>query len=434
MRRIFFWVFAPFMVLALLVWRLIPFARPVPSASAVRRFLILAAVIVLVAALAWRFYSHLDLQSYLGHERSGLGLIVEDSIVHAPNALRAGDLLLGWERSADASRAATSGPFRSPFDFAHILLAQAPRGGLRLSGVRGEALLSHDPSSLYPAPITRPRLDENDLEIYTTGRELLAAGRQDEALSLWRDTARAWRRDGMSRQACWLFFVIAQQLADDEPWDRAQLSYQEAISDVGRDDPHVVALIKLALAKGLADRGEFERAAVTYHEALAIRQAIDPDGLSVADVLFNLGSLAATRDDLAEAETWHTRALTLREGAAPASFEVVQSLGALAAIARAEGDRERAFDLYQRAVAVHRPLTPAGRWLAGGLDFLGKAMPPNIASPQLTDLDPQPPDPVVSQEDGDDEHPRRSLPTPVASSIARSPRTVADPPLHGLKE
>lgn len=428
MRRLFFWVLTPFMVLALLAWRLIPSARPVPSASAVRWFLIHLSTVVVVASLAWHLYS-----KSVTRGRPETGLIVEDPVVEAPHALRAGDLLLGWERTVDASRGAMGGPLRSPFDLAHILLTLAPRGGLRISGVRGGDPLISPSSWLFPTPITRPLLNESDEKIYMAGRELLAAGRRDEALSLWQGTAQSWRRDGMKRQACWLFFVIAQQLADDRQWHRAQTSYLEAIAEAGHDEPHVVAFIKLALARGLENRLELDLATATYYEALAIRQAIDPEGLSVADVLFNLGSMAVRKGDPERGEGWHARALSLRQDVAPASYEVVQSLGALAAIAAAKGDRERAYDLYQRAVAAHRPLLPTGRRLVGGLDPLGMAISPVEESVPLR-LGLDHPSKLAANPDHNSPRARPSYSTPASPSTAHGTKATVDPPLHGLEE
>ena len=230
------------------------------------------------------------------------GLVV-DSVEGAwmADGIRAGDLLLGWERSphTPANPRAARGTFSSPLETETVRIEESERGKLTFIGLRDGKRLSFEivqvGEGLYEVVHNslqlevRPPLEKQDLDRYLEGHRLIRAGELERGISRWRALALEWERKGPSSNGVWLWFRIGSTLMYCDQFDRAENALQTALAGatwLGADS--LMKPIWCALARVIFhqhDRaGTMEmldriiRATSTYEPSVWTAKALDERG------------------------------------------------------------------------------------------------------------------------------------------------------------
>ena len=287
---------------------------------------------------------------------------VEPGGAAARAAVRRGDVLLAWKR------AASSGELRTPFDLWRVEIEQAPRGVVRLTGLREGRPVSFELSPRSWRMTTRPALPSPLLESYLAGSREIEASRVARGLAAWRDLAARWSKDGRTEDAVWLTVRMADVAARAGRPTEALDAYPAALRLASSADPWTRLNLLDLYGSALLRRSQLDRAAAEYRKALEIADREAPDGLAVAFVLQALGSVEESADKRGAARDFYSRALILRQRTAPDSLVVAESLGALG---RVGAETDAAEDLCGRALALSEGLAPDGLETAQALNDLG---------------------------------------------------------------
>ena len=326
--------------------------------------------------------------------------------------LKAGDVLLSWERAANlpANPEPASGEFRTPFDLRETEIEQAPRGSLKICVVREERSFEVEiPPGDWKAK-TRPELSDHDRADYELAVQKLDGETPEAAIGLFENLASGAAKQEDFTLAAWFISRVADGLASKMKWDLANRLSAKALNTVR--EPGVSAQLQIALGGalekqdrpeeahrayeeslcllggpnawslavaaslnnlGLAaiDRGDLEAAQAFHSRALEIRERFAPGGLSVAASLNNLGNVAAYSGDLEVAETFYRRALEIRENLAPGGLDVAMVLNNLAVVTQDRGDLLASEAFHRRALEIFEKLAPGGFYVAGSLNNLG---------------------------------------------------------------
>ncbi|MEM7587250.1 MAG: CHAT domain-containing protein [Acidobacteriota bacterium] len=290
--------------------------------------------------------------------------------------LKPGDVLLRWHRAASppANPEPAHGELDSPFDLAEVELEQAPRGPLTVSGTRdGEPLEIRLPVGAWRLQ-ARPQLPQEELTAYEAARGLLDGESRSAGLHRWQLMAADWEAADEPLRASWLSLRIATEAAESKAWnnvDRAFETAERAARATG--DPRLSAQTLAATALSLYERSEYQRAAPEVQRALELRRQVAPDGLTVAQLLVELGRITARQGNLAQGLEHYRRALEIRQQLAPESQAVAASLTLVATATMMSGDLTAAQALYDRAMALHEQLAPYSYEAAKTLNGLGVA-------------------------------------------------------------
>ena len=314
------------------------------------------------------------------------GVVVEE--VAAGSALekagiRAGDVLLSWQRRPNPPRApdgaqdrgapdGARGRIASPFDWSWLEVEQAPRGAVLVEVDRGG-----DRSQLSVAPgwwqsRVRPRLPAAVSELYLRGRKVIAGGDFEAGLAAWTRAAEIAEEDGDWRSRCWLLLRGADERSRIGATEAALEAFDAALA--AARDPLSRTVVLDRLGDNQIRRNDFDGAAASYRSALEIRLAVRPVSLSAAVSYRNLGVVAWSRDRLQEAEEYHRRSLEIRDRLAPGSLAVASSLTNLGIVAFRRGDLQTAVGFHRRALALRERLAPDSPEVAGSLVNLGNAV------------------------------------------------------------
>lgn len=291
----------------------------------------------------------------------------------AKAGLQAGDVLLSWRRlpSPPANPQEEHGEIASVFDWRWLVVEQAPRGGVELTGERaGESMVITVAMGSWASEV-RPRLPASMLPGYLKGRELIAAGKLDEAADRWRGLGETPEETADWRLRCGLSLRMGEIWAQAREWERAQAALGSALEAAG--DSRSRAAIWSALGSSHQRQNELEEATAAYRTALETWDEEAPDSLAVAASLNQLGDMASGRGDLEQADELLRRALALREKLAPESLEVAESLNALGWAAFKRGDLDRAEEDDGRALAIQEKIAPDSLDVARSLNHLGLA-------------------------------------------------------------
>ena len=143
------------------------------------------------------------------------GVVVEEvgrGSALARAGIRPGDVLLSWKRppSPPASPEGDRGEIGSVFDWLWLVIEQAPRGKVEITGEREGKRQDFDLALGAWRAKVRPRLPEGMLAEYLKGRELIAAGQLEEATSLWQKVADAAEESGGWRLRCGLHLRMGE--------------------------------------------------------------------------------------------------------------------------------------------------------------------------------------------------------------------------------
>jgi CHAT domain-containing protein/tetratricopeptide (TPR) repeat protein len=337
------------------------------------------------------------------------GVVVEKvaaNSVAEKAALQPGDVLLRWTRG-DAT-----GEIESPFDVSLIEIEQAPRGVVKLEGLRGTETREW---SFPPGDWglkTRPNLQGSLLSLYSEGQHLAEGRKATEAAHHWQAAAVAIGNSVPTWVDIWLLSHAADTLVEARLWKEADAGYEEIIApDTGASaavrDQLLLAwgdAFRLRADWGNAERyyrqaagdnqkpgtetlffadildrigfsvfprGDLAGAEKIFQQALAIQQKLAPGSLSLAKSLNGLGNVAHSRGDLEKAEDYYRQAYTIRQKLAPGSLDVAASLNNLGNVARTRGDLDNAREFFRRALEIREKLSPGSLDVAAAFNNLG---------------------------------------------------------------
>ncbi|HYG64486.1 MAG TPA: CHAT domain-containing protein [Thermoanaerobaculia bacterium] len=329
----------------------------------------LSILVLLAAAVAASFALGASRESL--RETTGAGLLVEevgDGSSMAEAGIRAGDILLSWERPAAHGEPPARGPLRSFFDLQLMGLEQSSRAKVRVTGARlGRTLtwtLAEGEWRITVRPLMPPLLESG----YAAGRRRLAAGEAGRAFAQWNQTAEAAAAAGQPVLAAWLWRQVASEALERQLWDEAERVLARGLA---LPLPAAVRARLLTFQAQAFDRqGELLQAEAALRAALAA-QAGTPPGLALAADLDDLGWALIRRGDLDGAGAAFRRALALRLRLAPGSLLLAASYNKLGILHMERGDLAAAEEMFRRVVGLWESRGPHSLAMAAGLENLG---------------------------------------------------------------
>jgi CHAT domain-containing protein/Tfp pilus assembly protein PilF len=260
----------------------------------------------------------------------------------------------------------------------------------------------------------RPAFSPSDLDSCKRGKELLDAGKGEEASAAWTSLAAALESRGEADPAAWLLLkaseaqvrqkktsdaleslkkatAVAREggsrearflcgdrlgvaLKDRSLLQEAEAAFKEERAEAeagwGKESlPYALALTRLATVAWA--RRDLRPAREGHEEALRIRERLAPGSLEAAESYTGLGQTAFSGGRLEEADRFFSSALEIQARLAPGSLEEARSLSGLGVVSRNQGDLKAAQEYAQRALAVQENLAPASLAVANSLTTLG---------------------------------------------------------------
>jgi CHAT domain-containing protein/tetratricopeptide (TPR) repeat protein len=275
--------------------------------------------------------------------------------------LRAGDVLLSWQRGA------VGGALRSCADLAAVEMEQAPRGPVALRVNRRERTLSLTVAAGEWQVEVLP--GDGGCAAFSHGRRLARLRRWSEAQAAYGQAAEAAK--AAHARGGELFTALALQ---------EQGTAALAVSDFPVAEKTLAAALRLrrgAAPGSLAEaaawhalgrlhriRGAIAPSEAAFHNALRLRQRFAPRSLDTATTLNNLGVDAWKRSDFDGAKAFCLQALALIRPLLPDSLEEAQVLNNLGLVTREAGDLDAAERYLVRAEQLLQRLDPQGEDLA----------------------------------------------------------------------
>ncbi len=308
-------------------------------------------------------------------ERPEYGGVVLEEVgegsVLAEAGLQTNDLLLSWERlpNPPGNPDGTRGRLNSPFDWMSLEVEQAPRGKIRLSGVRqGESKRWTVALGLWKVKV-RPKMPQPMMDYYLNGLKLIEEQQFVEGIDALRQAVEVANKNRDWRLQCWFSLRMGKAWAKTRAWEDTQASYRRALEQAR--DPLSQAVIWEAIGEAFLLQNEFDQARDAFRSALTIQDETWGKSLSVARSEDDLGNIARFGGDLATAEIHYQQALDLREKMAPESLDLAASFNNLGTVAALRGDLATAEAHYDRALALREKLAPESLDLATSLNNLG---------------------------------------------------------------
>ncbi|HEX3130196.1 MAG TPA: CHAT domain-containing protein [Thermoanaerobaculia bacterium] len=293
-------------------------------------------------------------------ETAGPGVIVEEvgqGSTLERVGLRAGDLLLSWERPPER------GEIRTISDWLRLKDEQAPRGDLRLRGERsGEDLVLEIPKGDWTSRV-RPRMADDLLATYAEGRKRVEAGDVEAAADLWERLARI-----APDLKPWLLLQTGEAWSNAGNPEKARAALQSALEDAA--DPEIRVAVLEDLGQSYQTASDMARAEPFFREALEISQAERGDSLQRARLISRLGVVKRRQNRMDEAAQLLQESLEMRQRLAPDSLDLAKSLEELSALAWAKGDPQTFYDLSRRALAIEEKWAPDTLETAGTLNYV----------------------------------------------------------------
>ncbi len=271
--------------------------------------------------------------------------------------LKPGDVLLSWTRGEQ------KGEFESPFEMLHVRFEQAPRGIVKIEGVRGTERKAWWLGSDTWGIAGRPNLRQPLLTFYLEGQQLAQVGKVEEAAHRLRTAATQAQTSSAAWLRSWFLMRVAQMLFDAEQWDASDNAYGEAIECATAAGPIVRAELFRQRANGFENHDDIVTAEKYYLEALAEWQKLGIDTMAVSSSLNQVGSVALLRGDLRKAEEYFGKSLTIGAKLAPKSMQMAWSLSSLGALHQSRGDLDQAEKLYLLALTQEEIYLPDSRIL-----------------------------------------------------------------------
>src|SRR5260370_15526317 len=261
--------------------------------------------------------------------------------------LQAEDTLLSWA-CGDAK-----GNIEAPFDLQVIEVEQAPRGAVRIEGLRGTEkrvwVLRPGSWGLH----VRPNLIEPLLAIYLEAQKLAAAGEYEDATSLLRSAADKSQQSQSSWLGSWFLLHACQILADAQQWQESDAACVAAIQKSVVAGPPVKAQLLRSWADKFQQRADWSNAELRYKEAAEEMARSGREDLMYADTLNALGSLAWRRRDLDQVKKLNSQALAIEQNQAPGSLIMAKSLSGLGLVALTQGDLVHAEEDFSQTLNIN---------------------------------------------------------------------------------
>jgi CHAT domain-containing protein/Flp pilus assembly protein TadD len=290
---------------------------------------------------------------------------VDEGQEAAASGVQVGDYIAEW------SRGESGGAIESPFDWAEVLIEQAPRGPVTLKGWRrGQQmtwLLGQRRWGLVVTPIFPERLAKT----FDWCRDLERAKKQKDVALCWESLGRQIQPGDPRWLPHFVLNQLAESLTNQQRWAEADLAYQRAVDKSREAGQLDVAKALEEWSQAKRGRGDLESAIQHCSEALRIRQSAVPESLAVAKTLSDCGDIERESDKLDKAEKSYVNALEIRHRLAAGSLAEADALGNLAFLAWARGDLSKSEEYNNRALAMRQELAPNSESTAGSLLLLG---------------------------------------------------------------
>lgn len=299
------------------------------------------------------------------------GLVVESVLRHGEAekaGLREGDLLLSWSRDDQ------KGEFDSPFDVMATETEQAPRGVVKLDGLRGT---ERQVWSLGPDDwglTARPNFARDLLSSYREGQELAKTDKPAEivkAAERWKELANRYSGSHGSWLPAWLFLHAAEVLRDAKEWTQADDAYQSAVQSAAGTGPVIEGQTLQVWATAYQQRSAWAEAEKRFQQSIAKSESSGGGQLATAANLNALGRIAYQRGDLGKAEQYHRQALEIQQNLAPKSVAAAASLNGLGNVAYDRGNLDKAEQYHRQALDIREKLIPGSLAVAASLNNLG---------------------------------------------------------------
>ncbi len=306
-------------------------------------------------------------------EASGIGIVVEEvgkgSALEGAG-LRAGDLLLAWERPPDppVNPEGGEGEIGTYFDWLWLKTEQAPRGTVRLRGEReGAAILFEVPKGVWDARM-RPQMPASLLQSYTEMRRRTAGVDLAEALALGNQIVEPAEPQAAPALKGWLLFQAAEAWSQAGQGEKARSALQAALEEA-RDARTRIAVLE-ELGRSYEQANQMARAEASFRSALEIGESGGGESLQAAGTMAWLGFILRRQNRLDEAAQVLGRALEIQRRWAPDSLEVAFSLSQLAVVESARGELREASEDNRRALAIQERWAPDSSAVARTLNYL----------------------------------------------------------------
>jgi len=276
-----------------------------------------------------------------------------------------GDSLLGW-----SSRYA-QGEVASPFDVARIEIEQAPRGTVKLEGLRGGEKRTWVLGPGEWGLKTRPNLPPDLLSVYQEGQDLAKAGKLAEAAERWRIAAGKVNASVPGWLHLWFLLHAADAFAEGRQWKEADAAYEDVIQKGGGAGLEIRMHLLRTWAKAFEERADSATAEKYYQQAAEEYQKAGSETLVLADLLDRLGLSALRHADLPTAGKSYRQAMEIQQRLAPGSLSLANTLYGLGNLARTHGDLAKAEEDLRQALELQQKLAPGSLPVAASLDRLG---------------------------------------------------------------
>ena len=293
---------------------------------------------------------------------------VEKNLGAEQAGLQPGDVLLEW------SRGDSKGEIHSPFDVMELETEQAPLGTINLEGFRGTQRKVWSVGQDDWGLTTEPNFAGEILSLYRKGQELADTGKLDEMKEgaiHWEELANRYDDSQASWIRDWLFFHSAQLMRGRQQWKEADDAYRSAVQFATETSSMIESQILQAWAKAYAQRNDWINAEKYFQQSLDKIERSGSETLTIAAILYALGTISSWRGDLNKAEQYFSQALAIRTKLAPASLAAATSLNGLCIVASQQGNLTKAEQYGVQALDIQQKLSPTSLAVAGSLDNLG---------------------------------------------------------------
>ncbi len=278
--------------------------------------------------------------------------------------LQPGDILLSWVGPT------SKGEIESPFDLPFIGFEQAPRGAVKMEGIRRGRKHIWVLHSIPFGIASHPNIGEPLLSSYQKAEELAHSGRLTEAIDIWRASARMAEASGEFWLSSWFLSHGGEALFRAKQMAVSDDLYREAIQSAANSGPIVRGDLFRQWASQLEAREDFVNAEKYRREELREWTQLGAE-LLIAKSLNGLGELLLNNGDFTEAETDFLKSLSIIEKLAPAAIQTVTSYLDLAVLYQDKGDLGKAERLYRKVVGIGRKHFPETEYLATILSDVG---------------------------------------------------------------
>ena len=338
----------------------------VSSGGSVREAIRLIVVGIVAAWLGAAAYAQ-DSEPVVGRgvvvEEVGKGSTLEKA------GIEPGDVLLSWRRlpSPPANPEEARGEFESVWDWMWVVIEQAPRGVVELSGKRESKLLELVVVPGSWAAEIRPNMSERVSADYQQGREYMEAGETADGARQWTNLAHEAENEFLR---CWLSLLLGETWGKQREWEKADVAFRSALGG-GLDRP-LKAILLQSIGDAYAGGRSLDQAKSEYSSAIDIYEKLElTESLGLARAISRMANVQRKLGDVLLAKHNYTRALELRRKLAPTSLGVASSLNDLGNLSRGSGDLDKAKVLYRESLAIRLEVAPDSLDTAGSYNNLG---------------------------------------------------------------